>query len=94
MIYKGGCWRYQGRTYSTLKAALLAAWPKIRVAFDDWAFDLEDMARRLSCDPDTPPLAVICDGRGRAVYAASGYRVGAAELLMKIAAHVCEKGEA
>ena len=31
-------------------------------------------------------LAVVCDGLGRAVYANSGYRVGAVELLLRAAA--------
>lgn len=30
VIYKQGRWRYQGREYPTLKAALLAAWPEGR----------------------------------------------------------------
>lgn len=70
-------------------ADALARWPAARVLLDDWAYDLEDTARRLTCDPDTPPLAVVCDGLGRAVYGDSGYRVGLAELLVRVAAHLC-----
>lgn len=71
----------------TLKDVLLH-WDGVRVFFDDWAFDLEHIARELARDPDTPPLAVLCDGTGRAVYADSGYRVGAAELLARAAGHI------
>lgn len=31
MIYKSGLWIYQGRTYATLRAALLVAWQKRRL---------------------------------------------------------------
>ena len=68
----------------TLKA-VLSQWDGVRVLYDDWAFDLEDTARRLARDPDTPPLTVLCDGEGNAVYADSGYRVGAAELILRTA---------
>ena len=67
-------------------AGLLARWPGIRVLLDDWAYDLETAARRLGCDPDTPPLAVACGGTGRALCAFSGYRVGGVELLARAAA--------
>ena len=71
-------------------ARLLEQWPGIRVLLDDWHFDLEMTARCLTCDPDTPPLAVVCDGGGRAVFGASGYRVGLGKLLADIARHLCE----
>ena len=71
-------------------ARLLEQWPGIRVLLDDWHFDLEMTARCLTCDPDTPPLAVVCDGSGRAVFGASGYRVGLGKLLADIARHLCE----
>lgn len=70
-------------------SALLAQWPAAHVLLDDWAYDLEDLARRLACDPDTPPLVVACDGSGHAVYAHSGYQVGLAELLARVAAWLC-----
>ena len=57
---------------------------------EDWAFDLEQVARHLTCDPDTPPLAVVCDSEGNAVYGDSGYRVGAVDLLRRIAGYVVE----
>ncbi len=72
-------------------ARVLARWPEARVLLDDWAFDLEETARRLARDPDAPPLAVLCDGQSRAVYAESGYRVGAADLLLRAAVCLCGK---
>ena len=69
-------------------AGVLAAWPEIRVLTDDWYFDLETVARHLTCDPDRPPLAVACNRRGQAVYGVSGYHVGSVELLTRIAAHL------
>ena len=73
----------------TLKE-VLSKWAGVRVLYDDWAFDLEDTARRLARDPDTPPLTVLCDGQGSAVYADSGYRVGAAELILRIAEFISQ----
>lgn len=75
--------------YPTL-AGLLARWPGIQILLDDWSYDLESVARQLTCDPDTPPLAVVCDGKGRSVYGTSGYRVGSVALLARIAAYICE----
>lgn len=73
---------------STL-AGVLARWPGVRVLLDDWAYDLEDTARRLTCDPDAAPLSVVCDGMGRAVFGDSGYRVGLGELLVRVAGYLC-----
>lgn len=52
---------------------------------DDWAYDMELTARQLGREPDDLPLMVLCDGVGRARYSASGYRVGAVELLLRAA---------
>lgn len=70
-------------------AALLRKLPGAYALFDDWSYDLEDIARRLGLDPDSPPLSVVCDGRGRAVYAESGYRVGAVEALLAALRLLC-----
>ena len=68
----------------TLERAL-AALDGARVLLDDWAYDLEAAARCLGRDPDLPPLMVLCDGAGEAVYSDSGYRVGAVELALRLA---------
>ena len=31
MIYRSGLWHYRGRTYTTLRAALLVAWAERRL---------------------------------------------------------------
>ena len=77
--------RREGLAQPTL-AGVLGLWPSAQVLLDDWAYDLEDFARRLGCAPDAPPLAVVCDGAGRAVYSASGYRVGGGAMLAQAAA--------
>lgn len=73
-----------GRSQPTLAAAL-AKLNRTRVLLDDWAYDLEAVARHLGRDPDSPPLAVLCDGGGRALYSASGYRAGGVDLLLRAA---------
>ncbi|HIY20465.1 MAG TPA: transglutaminase domain-containing protein [Candidatus Flavonifractor merdigallinarum] len=74
-------------------AGVLDKWPDIQVLEDDWAFDLETVARHLACDPDRPPLAVACNRKGQAVYGVSGYHVGSVELLTRIAAHLVQTEE-
>lgn len=72
-------------------AGLLKRQSGITVLLDDWAYDLESVARQLTCDPSTPPLALACGGDGRVVYGTSGYRAGSVALLMRIAAYISEK---
>lgn len=71
-------------------AGRLSGWDKVQVLLDDWSYDLELLARHLGCDPDTPPLAVACDGEGQAVYSISGYRAGSVELLERVAVYLCQ----
>lgn len=72
-------------------ARTLDMFPHARVLLSDWAYDLETVARHLTCDPDTPPLAIVCDRSGNAVYGMSGYSVGAVELLVRIAEHIAKE---
>lgn len=72
-------------------ARVLHKWPEIQVLMDEWSFDLEEVARRLGCDPDRPPLAVVCSKAGQAVYGRSGYYVGTVELLARILEYLCFK---
>lgn len=74
-------------------ARLLDQWQDIQVLLDDWPYDLEMVARQLTCDPSTPPLAVVCDWEGRAAYGISGYHVGSVALLTHIAAYICGQQE-
>lgn len=71
-------------------SSLLGGWPGIRLFFDDWAYDVEQLARYLGLDPERPPLAVAMDRDGRAVYAECGYRVGSVELLARIASSLSQ----
>ncbi len=66
-------------------ARALECLPEARVLLDDWEYDLEAAARHLGRDPDDPPLMVLCDGAGTALYSACGYRVGAVDLLLRAA---------
>ena len=74
----------------TTLTKLIQSLSGIRVLLDDWNYDLETTARCLTCDPDTPPLAVVCDEDGNAVFATSGYRVGIGKLLADIGAYIAE----
>lgn len=71
-------------------ARLIHSLPNARILLDDWSYNLETVARCMICDPDTPPLAVVCDGSGKAVFGASGYRVGQGKMLADIAAYIAE----
>lgn len=82
--------RGEGSAAQPTLAALLEAWPGLETRVCDWAYQVEALSRFLGCDPDRPPLAVVCDGAGRAAYAASGYSVGAVELLRRVAAILCD----
>lgn len=70
-------------------SGLLNGWNQIEVLLDDWEYDLESTARHLACDPDTPPLSIVCNGRGEAVCGFSGYRAGAVELLVRALSYLC-----
>jgi len=72
-------------------ARLLERWRGIQVLLDEWDYDLETVARHMTCDPSTPPLALVCDGKGQAAYAISGYHVGSVELLTNICKHLCQQ---
>ncbi|MBR2895647.1 MAG: transglutaminase domain-containing protein [Oscillospiraceae bacterium] len=72
-------------------ARTLAQHPEILVLLDDWTFDVDMVARCLTCDSERPPLAVVCDRSGNAVYGVSGYHVGSVELLSRIVQHITSK---
>lgn len=72
-------------------AKLLEQWRSVQVLLDDWRYDLENVARQLTHDPSTPPLGVVCDRNGQAVYSISGYHVGSVSLLTRVAAYVCSE---
>ena len=65
-------------------ANLLSRWPEAEVAYPEWGYQVETVARHLGLDPDKPPLAVVRDKQGRAAYGCCGYQVGMADLLGRI----------
>ena len=82
--------RRRGAERQRTLRALLAGWPGARLEYpEDWDDQVESLARCLDCDPERPPLTVVCTRDGRAAYAASGYRVGEGDLLRRIAALLC-----
>ncbi len=79
--------RRENLTDPTLKR-VLDRFPNVRILLDAWVYDLETVARALGCDPSTPPLAVVCDEKGQAVYGISGYNVGSGAMLIRISDHI------
>lgn len=61
-----------------------AMFPDIRVYFDSFGKDREMTARKMYVDPEKLPLMVVTDGACRGIFAAAGYAVGMAELLLRI----------
>lgn len=60
------------------------ALPDVRVFYDTFGKDLEMTARRMYVAPDKLPLLVVTDGSATGMFAASGYSVGMAEMLMRV----------
>ena len=71
-------------------AALLNAWPEALVRLGDFS-EIEPVARRLNCEPDRLPLAVLRDKAGRARVGTAGYRGGTVELLLRTVGYVCRE---
>ncbi len=84
--------RSRGAERQRTLAALLAEWPEIVLEYPDWNRQVETAAQALNCDPERPPLAVVCGRDGQAAYAASGYSVGGADLLRRVAEELCRQG--
>lgn len=61
-----------------------AALPEVRVFFDTFGKDQEMTARRMYVDPGKLPLLVVTDGRAAGMFAASGYSVGMADMLLRV----------
>lgn len=58
--------------------------PEIEVCCHDFGKDLEMTARRMYVNPDMLPLLVVTDGKLRGIFAASGYSVGMADMLLRV----------
>lgn len=62
--------------------------PGIQVFTGEWDYNLETLARYFTCDPERPPLSIVCDQQGYAVFADSGYNVGSVEMALGIVEHL------
>ncbi len=58
--------------------------PDVNVYYDTFGKDLEMTARRMYVAPDKLPLLVVTDGSAIGLFAASGYSVGMADMLMRV----------
>lgn len=67
-------------TLSKCRAVL----PDVKVMYDVFGKDLEMTARRMYVDPDKLPLLVVTDGPAVGIFAASGYSVGMADMLLRV----------
>ena len=62
----------------------LELFPEIQVYFHDFGKDKEMTARRMYVDSEKLPLMVITEGPCQGIFAAAGYSVGMADMLMRI----------
>lgn len=58
--------------------------PGIQVYFHDFGKDKEMTARRMYVDPDKLPLMVVTEDACQGIFAAAGYSVGMADMLLRI----------
>lgn len=58
--------------------------PDVKVLYDIYGKDLEMTARRMYVDSGKLPLLVVTDGPAVGMFAASGYSVGMADMLMRV----------
>ena len=76
------------RSEESLKNATLVKclelFPEIQVYFHDFGKDKEMTARRMYVDSEKLPLMVITEGPCQGIFAAAGYSVGMADMLMRI----------
>ncbi len=57
----------------------------------DWSFQVETLARHFTLDPERPPLLILCDRTGSAVWAGGGYNVGMVSQALDLAQRICEE---
>lgn len=60
------------------------ALPDVKVLYDVFGKDLEMTARRMYVAPDKLPLLVVTDKAATGIFAASGYSVGMADMLLRV----------
>ena len=62
----------------------LELFPEIQVYFHDFGKDKEMTARRMYVDSGKLPLMTITEGKCQGIFAAAGYSVGMADMLVRI----------
>lgn len=67
-------------TFSRCRAAL----PDVKILYDVFRKDLEMAARNMYVAPDKLPLLIVTDGAAVGIFAASGYSVGMADMLLRV----------
>ena len=76
------------RSEESLKNATLVKclelFPEIQVYFHDFGKDKEMTARRMYVDSGKLPLMTITEGQCQGIFAAAGYSVGMADMLVRI----------
>ena len=76
------------RSEESLKNATLVKclelFPEIQVYFHDFGKDKEMTARRMYVDSGKLPLMIITEGKCQGIFAAAGYSVGMADMLVRI----------
>lgn len=60
------------------------ALPGIAVCYHSFEKDMEMTARRMYVNPDMLPLLVVTEGERKGIFAASGYSVGMADMLLRV----------
>lgn len=76
--------RAEGALRNPTVQSVLRELPGIAVYYDDFSENVYMLGRRMYVDHEKLPLILVTDGRCRGIYAASGYNVGAADMLLKI----------
>ena len=76
--------RNQESLKNTTLIKCLEMLPGIQVYFHDFGKDKEMTARRMYVDSDKLPLMVVTEGACQGIFAAAGYSVGMADMLLRI----------
>jgi len=65
-------------------AKALAAFPNVRILYDDFKDNVNTLGRRMYVDADKLPLVILLHEGLTGVYASSGYNVGLGDILVKL----------
>ena len=76
--------RGQDSLKNTTLANCLSVLPESNVVFHDFGKDREMTARRMYVDSEKLPLMLVTEGSCQGIFAAAGYSVGMADMLLRI----------